>query len=154
MSFFIIGLIVLMVFLFVMEPFISGRKFPNRFISKKQLREKDLQTKREHNMQSIADLDLDNAIEKIPKEDYFTLRKAYVTRLENITRELDGLSKGGRSVDVKKQIENEVLVRRKSQKTAAPKSNGRVCSSCSGVNSPESNFCSTCGAKLAIQKPV
>jgi len=154
MSFFIIALIVLMVFLYLMEPFISGRKFPNRFISKNQLREKDLQTKKEVNIQNIADLDLDNSIEKIPKEDYVKFRKTYVTRLENITRELDGIGKVGRSVDIKKRIENEVLIRRKSQITAAIKSNGRVCPSCSKENLPGSNFCSTCGAKLKIEKSV
>lgn len=154
MSFFIIALIVLMVFLYLMEPFISGRKFPNRFISKKQLREKGLQTRKELHLQNIADLDLDNAIQKIPKEDYIKLRKAYVTRVENITRELDGLGKEGRPVDVKKQIENEVLIRRRSQKTTGPGSNGRVCPSCSKENLPGSNFCSICGANLKMKKSV
>ena len=110
----VIVLTVIMVVLFIMEPFFSVRKLPNRFLTKKQTQKKELQTRREFVVQSISDLDLDSAIAKIPKKDYQRLRKSYALRLDSLSQEIDGLGKPDGESDIKRRIEAEVKIRRKS----------------------------------------
>lgn len=152
MYYFVIVLIVFMVFLFVTEPFFARRKFPNRFISKRQARIKDLLTQKEYLVRSLSDLELDNATRKVDGKDFQRLRKSYITRLDTVSRELGGLENANNSGDIKKLIEQDVLIRRKVQKEISPRANGFVCASCSTENLPGSNFCSSCGKKISVEE--
>ena len=145
----IITLLVIVVFLFVTEPFFSIRKLPNRFITRNLVRRKELQTHKENVLENIRELDLDSATGKVPGEDYQKLRKTYVSRFETISRELDGLGASNGLSDLKKRIEAEVKVMRKTSGIPVPAENSTICPTCSAENLTGNNFCSQCGAKLS-----
>jgi len=145
----IIVLIAAAVFFFVLEPFFYARKLPNRFITRKQVRKNELSVLKENLLDSIRELDLENATGMIPKEDYHKLRKAYISRLETINHELGGLVKPDRTNDIKKQIETDIKIHRKTTEIAVRDGNSLICPECSAANLPGSNFCSKCGEKLS-----
>ncbi len=145
----ILPLIVILTIVFIINPFITGRKLPKRFITKKQVKAKDLRTKKVDIISSIRDIDLENAMGKIQENDYTKLRKAYHSRLDTVNQELDRLGSSDGYSDLKKQVEMEIKLKRTSPRAAVTASRGLLCAACSAENNPESNYCSKCGAKLS-----
>jgi hypothetical protein len=113
------------------------------------MKARNLRTRKENLLSDIRDIDLENAMGKIHENDYYKIRKAYLSRLETVNQELDRLGSSDGLLDLKKQVEIEIELKRTSPRVAVPASLGLSCAACSAANDPGSNFCSNCGSKLS-----
>ncbi len=140
--------IILVSTLYVLTPFMTKGKLPNRFVTKKQVRIKELRTRNEFLRSSLRDTNLEHATGMLSKGDYGKLRAAYLLRLKSVTQEIELLGGQDSSSDVRKQIESEIAIKRKSPAVVVLADRFIICEVCSNENITSSNFCSKCGAKL------
>ncbi len=140
--------IIFVVTLYVLTPFMTKGKLPNRFVTKKQVRIKELKTRNENLRSSLRDTDLEHVTGMLLKGDYEKLRAAYLLRIKSITQEIEQLGGNDGSSDIKKQIESEIAFKRKSPTVVVLADRVIMCAVCSNENITGSNFCSKCGAKL------
>ncbi|MFC1729839.1 hypothetical protein ACFL6I_05835 [candidate division KSB1 bacterium] len=146
---FIILLIAVTVFWFVLEPYYTGKKLPDRFMTKKQVKKNDLTARKDALNDNLKDLELEFQTGMISKDDYSVLHDDYNNRLAHITRELqelDGSGSGGGSI--RERIEADVLARRKTEKKIDFSESFINCPECKTEVVGGSNFCPECGFKL------
>ncbi len=147
-EFFIVALFIGILVL-VLEPFITSRKLPNKFITIQQIRKAELAIKRDELKESLRELELDHNTGKVSDADFTRMQAEYEKKLSNITLEFSAGGKIDSKDNIKKQIENEVKLLRKTKKELKATEQPASCPKCSTDNLPGSKFCSNCGEKLA-----
>ncbi|MFC1553787.1 zinc-ribbon domain-containing protein [candidate division KSB1 bacterium] len=149
MDSFILLLISIAVLIFVMEPFFSTRKLPNRFVSDNQVQKNNLLNRKENIQDMIRTLDLENSTNMITSEDYQKLSKIYNAKLKLIKDKLDSLGSGRSGSNIRNSIEEDIKTLRKTSGSLIAEVKTVACEKCSTENLPDSNFCSKCGNKLS-----
>jgi hypothetical protein len=148
---FITVLILAGVLLYILEPYFTGKKLPDRFITDRQKKRTALSLKRDEVTECMRELEQDFGTGKITENDYNELINEYRTSLKDITGKIEALNIPRKKEEILKQIEAEVQLLRKSSGGNGDSlaDSGKVfCNDCGKENPAGSNFCSKCGVKL------
>ncbi len=136
MTVFVAVVLTVLTFAFVAYPLFKRRL---RSVGSSQDEElQELHSKRDTTYSMLKELEFDRQSGILTDEDYHDLEARYKGKAISILRDIDGL---GKSTEVEKEIEKQVLELRRDK--------GKFCPQC-GARCQESNqFCSRCGTSLS-----
>jgi hypothetical protein len=156
------ALLIIALFLFVVafigRPLITGAGVG---VTESERRLSELLAARDNTLASLADLEMDNVLEKIPSEDYAALRAELLKEGAEILRQIDELADQGlteAAADVKEaqaeaadpEAELEAAVAR--LRGGKAEGNGGFCPQCGKPVVADDRFCSHCGAVLTVEE--
>ncbi len=112
----ILALLVLVV-LFIGRPFFDRKSGAQLIVERKALIEEDhrhssLLAERDHVLSALQELDFDNAVGKVPPEDYPVQRAALLQAGAEVLRQLDELEKPDTAASAEDRLESAVAARR------------------------------------------
>jgi hypothetical protein len=142
---------------FIARPLVTGA---GQRVTDSERQLSELLAARDHVLSSLSDLDMDNALEKIPAEDYAPQRAELLQEGAVILRAIDSMTDGGmadagaalsdaQAPDAEAELEAAVARLRRSGDTPA----GGYCPHCGKPVVADDRFCSYCGASLAAEEP-
>jgi hypothetical protein len=146
----------LFVVAFVVRPFTTGAGL---HVTDAERRLSELLAARDHTLSSLADLEMDHVLEKIPAEDYATERAGLLQEGAEILRQIDTLADQGlaeaaavvraqpKGQDVEAELEAAVAHLRSTGETPA----GGFCPQCGEPVVADDRFCSHCGSALTAE---
>ncbi len=159
-SIFLILTLMLLTGLFIARPLLDRR---GRVITQEEHDLSMLLAERDRILNSLAELDFDHALGKIPAEDYPVMRKQLLQRGAAVLRQLDAFQHAQQEnygerlqavldsdpapvpVNVDDPIEALLAARRRSREGRA----GGFCPQCGGAVTLSDRFCPKCGTALA-----
>lgn len=147
----------LLVAAFVLRPLTTGAGV---YLTAAERRLSELLAARDHTLSSLADLEMDNMLEKIPSEDYVSQRAELLQEGAEILRQIDALADEGLGeatshlashtgmMDADAELEAAVARMR----TRGDKSVGGFCPQCGNLVVASDRFCSRCGTTLTVEE--
>lgn len=103
-------ILVTIVVLFVIWPFVAGRRI--RVASAEEHELSSLLAERDRLITALQELDFDHTLGKIPAEDYPSMRADLLQRAATTLRRLDGFQAQATAVDASARVEAAVAARR------------------------------------------
>lgn len=162
---------------FVLRPLRTGA---GAHVTESERQLSELLAARDHTLSSLADLDMDNILEKIPPEDYSTQRVELLQEGAEILRKIDSLTDGGlaeagaalesgpRELDAEAELEAAIASMRSGadhvgereaeleeavarMRSSEERAGGGFCPQCGKPVVASDRFCSHCGATLTTE---
>ncbi len=146
---FITVLILLGVMIYILEPYFTGKKLPDRFITSRQIEQISLTLKRDEITECMKELEQDFGTGKVTENDYNTLIQEYSSDLKKLVAKLSVNRVPRNRDDLVNQIEAEVRLFRRSTSESGEEQQKVFCNQCGKENPAGSNFCSNCGKKIS-----
>ncbi len=160
-SIFLILTLMLLTGLFIARPLLDHR---GRVVTQAEHDLSMLLAERDRILNALAELDFDNALGKIPEEDYPGMRKKLLQRGATVLRQLDAFQQAQQenygerlqaalesdpatpsTIGVDDPVEALLAARRRSRESKA----GGFCPQCGGAVTRSDRFCPKCGTALA-----
>ncbi len=119
----------------------------------------ELLAARDHTLSSLADLEMDNILEKIPPEDYAVQRAQLLQEGAEILRQIDAMADEGfaeaaavvdsRADEQDPEAQLEAAITR--MRSGGEEPAGGFCPQCGEPVVPNDRYCSHCGAALTVE---
>jgi hypothetical protein len=156
-SIFLILALALIVFLFISRPFFERQSEGGHFLAGEATLERDHQhsgllAERDRLLNALEELDSDNALGKVPEENYTEQRDALLTsgalvfqKLDEFEQSLPGRA-AGEKVNAGESDDLEALIA--ARRRARDNKKVNFCHKCGTAIQQDDTFCSSCGTKI------